>query len=85
MSEKERVKFACFMSCSHNPAGSNMPEGKKGVAGKTCRKYSVPVIDDTVFSEIQYSRPARKTLKYYPSSGTVIEDRRTIEGLSPES
>lgn len=76
--KRSRVKFIYTMSCSHNPTGSNMPEGKKESLVRLAEKYSVPIIDDTVFSEIQYSHPAPKTLKYYDHHNCVIE----IGGIS---
>lgn len=75
---RSRVKFIYTMSCSHNPTGANMPERKKEALVKLSEQYSVPIVDDTVFSEIQYDLPAPKSLKYYDTHNCVIE----IGGIS---
>lgn len=71
--QRGSVKYIYTMSCSHNPTGANMPERKKELLVRLAEKYSVPIIDDTVFSEIQYQSPMPRTLKYYDTHNCVIE------------
>ncbi|HAA86250.1 MAG TPA: hypothetical protein DCE14_07905 [Kosmotogaceae bacterium] len=70
------MKFIYMMSCSHNPTGSNMPEHRKEILVRLAENYRVPLIDDTVFSELQYERPYPTTLRCYDCydrEGCVIE------------
>jgi DNA-binding transcriptional MocR family regulator len=76
--QRSTAKFIYTMSCSHNPTGANMPERKKEMLVRLAEKYSVPIIDDTVFSEIQYDSPTPRTLKFYDKHNCVIE----IGGIS---
>ena len=50
-----------------------MPEHRKEILVRLAENYRVPLIDDTVFSELQYERPYPTTLRCYDREGCVIE------------
>ncbi len=71
--KRSEVKFIYTMSCSHNPTGFNMPEHRKEILVRLAENYRVPLIDDTVFSELQYERTHPTTLRSFDREGCVIE------------
>lgn len=81
--KRVKIKLVYTMSCSHNPTGSNMPERRKEALVRVCESYGVPIIDDTVFSELQYNGFSPRTLRCFDSKGCVVEVGSLSKTFSP--
>jgi len=78
-----QIRLVYTMSCSHNPTGTNMPERRKEALVNICERYGVPIVDDTVFSELQYNGSAPRTLRCFDSKGYVVEVGSLSKTFSP--
>ncbi len=71
--KRVQVRLIYTMSCSHNPTGTNMPERKKEALVNFCETHGITIVDDTVFSELQYIGFSPRTLRCFDSRGCVVE------------
>ena len=77
------VKFIYTMSNGHNPTGMNMSDQKKEILVRIAEKHSVPLIDDTVYSDMQYEKTASRTLCFFNKDNCVIEVGGISKTIAP--
>lgn len=67
------VITAClFTPDFHNPLGTRMSDQQKQELVKITNKRSVPVIEDSIYSELYYGKESPKPLRYFDQSDLVL-------------
>ena len=82
LSEK-RIQAIVTMPNVHNPLGTGMPEAAKRRLAQLARTYRVPVIEDALYAELQYTAPLQPAVKAFDSDGWVIVCTSYTKTLAP--
>ncbi|WP_263770293.1 PLP-dependent aminotransferase family protein [Propionivibrio soli] len=82
LSEK-RVQAVVSMPSVHNPLGTSMPVAAKKRLAALAKDWSVPVIEDALYAELQYATPLQPTVKSFDDDGWVILCTSYTKALAP--
>mgnify|MGYP000615407854 CR=1 FL=1 len=80
---ENRIQAVVTMPNVHNPLGTSMPvEGKRRLAA-LANEYKVPVIEDALYAELQFTTPLQPTAKAFDRDGWVIICASYSKTLAP--
>ena len=80
---EKRVQAVVTMPTVHNPLGTSMPVGEKKRLARLAASYRVPVIEDALYAELQYTSPLHPTVKSFDDDGWVILCTSYTKTLAP--
>lgn len=78
---KRQSLFYCIPTL-HNPTGCNWPAEEKKTLYDTCRELQIPIIEDDVYHELLFEKPA-PAIKSWDTSGQVLYIGSISKTLSP--
>lgn len=80
---ERRIQAVFTMPTVHNPLGTSMAvEGKRRLA-ELANEYRVPVIEDALYAELQFTTPLQPLAKAYDRDGWVIVCSSYTKSLAP--
>ena len=82
LSEK-RLQAIVAMPNVHNPLGTSMPIDSKRRLAELANTYKVPVIEDALYAELQYTTPLQPAAKAFDRDGWVIVCASYTKTLAP--
>lgn len=82
MSE-QRVQAVIAMPNVHNPLGTSMPVAAKERLAALVNEYRVPLIEDALYTELQYATPLQPAVKAFDRDGWVIACASYTKTLAP--
>lgn len=82
LSEK-RLQAVVVMPNVHNPLGSSMPFEAKRRLARLAHTYRVPVIEDALYAELQFSMPLQPTVKSFDQDGWIMLCTSYTKTLAP--
>lgn len=80
---ERRLAAVVAMPTVHNPLGTSMPPAAKRRLAELANEYRVPVIEDALYAELQYSTPLQPTAKAFDRDGWVIVCASYTKTLAP--
>ncbi len=81
--DEHSVKACWFMTSFQNPLGATMPEAaRKRLVGLLARRQ-VPLIEDSVYTELYLDHPRPRCSKAYDSKGLVLDCGSFAKSLAP--
>ncbi len=80
---EKRVQAIVSMPSVHNPLGTSMPVAAKQRLAELAQTYRVPVIEDALYAELQYTAPLQATVKSFDRDGWVIVCTSYTKTLAP--
>src|SRR5690606_10074775 len=80
-----KVKAAILMPNFNNPLGSRVPDANKKELIKIFSHFGVPVIEDDVYGDLDFSGLRPKLLRSFDEEGLVITCSAFSKTLSPGS
>ncbi|MBU9480907.1 PLP-dependent aminotransferase family protein [Burkholderia multivorans] len=81
---EKRVTALVVMPTVHNPLGCTMPIGEKQRLAKLVNQHSVPLIEDTVYAELQYVEPLEPAVKAFDRKGWIMVCAGFSKTLAPD-
>lgn len=81
---EKRVSALVAMPNVHNPLGCTMPVAAKMRLAKLLAQYKVPLIEDSVYAELQYREPLEPTVKAFDEKGWVLVCSGFSKTLAPD-
>ncbi|VEB42234.1 Uncharacterized HTH-type transcriptional regulator yjiR [Chromobacterium violaceum] len=82
--EEKRIQALVAMPNVHNPLGCCMPlENKKRLA-KLVNRHQVPLIEDALYAELQFSDTLAPAVKAFDADGWVIVCASYTKTLAPD-
>lgn len=81
---EKRVSALVAMPNVHNPLGCTMPVAAKKRLAKLLAQYKVPLIEDSVYAELQYREPLEPTVKAFDEKGWVLVCSGFSKTLAPD-
>jgi len=80
---KYKISACLLMTNCHNPLGFSLPEIKKMEMMRLLRKYDVPLVENDVYSELQYDFRHIRAAKAFDTSGLVLHCGSFSKCLAP--
>lgn len=80
----KRVAALIAMPTVHNPLGCNMPVEAKERLARLVNQYCVPLIEDTVYAELQFSELPEPAVRSFDSDGWVMACGGFSKTLAPD-
>jgi len=80
---EKRVQAVVTMPSVHNPLGTCMPLAAKQRLAALAQTWRVPVIEDALYAELQYTTPLQPTVKSFDTDGWVILCTSYTKTLAP--
>ena len=77
------IKACWFMSSLQNPLGASMPAAKKQAVYDLLHQHQVPLIEDDVYSELQYDAQPQQPVKRLDREGLVMHCGSFSKSLAP--
>ena len=74
-----RLKVVVTMPTVHNPLGTSMSPANKRRLANLARTYKVPVIEDALYAELQFSTPLQPTAKAFDRDGYRFDKAASSE------
>lgn len=81
---ERRVTALVAMPTVHNPLGCSMPVAAKQRLAKLLQQHRIPLIEDMVYAELQYTEPLEPTVKSFDRSGWVLACGGFSKTLAPD-
>ena len=81
---ENRIAALVAMPTVHNPLGCSMPVEAKRRLAKLLQQYEIPLVEDTVYAELQFREPLEPTVKAFDSDGWVVACGGFSKTLSPD-
>jgi len=78
-----RLQAIVAMPNVHNPLGTSMPLANKKRLAELANEYKVPVIEDALYAELQYTLPLQPAAKAFDRDGWVIVCASYTKTLAP--
>lgn len=78
-----RLQVVVTMPTVHNPLGTSMSPANKRRLANLARTYKVPVIEDALYAELQFSTPLQPTAKAFDRDGWIIVCASYTKTLAP--
>lgn len=82
LSEK-RIQAIVTIPSVHNPLGTSMPVAHKRRLAALAQTWRVPVIEDALYAELQYTTPLAPTVKSFDTDGWVVLCTSYTKTLAP--
>lgn len=83
LAEKKVAAIVC-MPTVQNPLGYTMSNEDKRQLAKLAGFYKVPIIEDSIYAELQFSEPLQPTLKSFDKDGWVLVCGGFSKTLAPD-
>lgn len=80
---ENRLRAVVAMPNVHNPLGTGMPLAAKRRLAELANEYRVPVIEDALYAELQYTVPLQPAAKAFDRDGWVIVCSSYTKTLAP--
>ncbi len=80
---EHRLQAVVAMPNVHNPLGTGMPLAAKRRLAELANQYRVPMIEDALYAELQYTTPLQPTVKAFDRDGWVIVCSSYTKTLAP--
>lgn len=80
---ERRISAVVCMPDVHNPLGSGMPIAAKRRLAQLAAEHRVPVIEDALYAELQYTTPLQPAVKAFDRDGWVILCASYTKTLAP--
>jgi DNA-binding transcriptional MocR family regulator len=77
------IKACWFMSSLQNPIGATMSDEKKQALYALLKKYDVPLVEDDVYSELNFTHVPSRPVKIYDDAGLVMHCGSFSKSLAP--
>lgn len=81
---EKRIAALVAMPTVHNPLGCTMPVNAKQRLAKLVNQHAVPLIEDTVYAELQYTEPLAPAVKAFDRNGWVLVCGGFSKTLAPD-
>ncbi len=81
--DEKRIQAVVCMPTVHNPLGTSMPVAAKARLAKLARQFRVPVIEDALYAELQFTTPLQPAVKSFDTDGWVIVCASYTKTLAP--
>ena len=82
LSEK-RIQAIVTIPSVHNPLGTSMPVAHKQRLAALAQTWRIPVIEDALYAELQYTTPLAPTVKSFDADGWVVLCTSYTKTLAP--
>ncbi|MFF7708894.1 aminotransferase class I/II-fold pyridoxal phosphate-dependent enzyme [Pseudomonas sp. NPDC007930] len=82
--EAGRLATLVCMPTVHNPLGCSMPVAHKQRLAALAQQYKVPVIEDLVYAELQYTEPPAPALRAFDPDGWVLVCSGFSKAIAPD-
>lgn len=79
-----RIDALVCMPTVHNPLGCNMPLSSRQRLAALAQQHQVPVIEDMVYSELQYAEPPAPAARAFDSEGWVLVCSSFSKAIAPD-
>lgn len=83
--EGKRLAAVVCMPTIHNPLGCSMPVAHKRRLAAMAQQYRLPVIEDIVYAELQYTEPAAPTVRAFDHEGWVLVCSGFSKAIAPDA
>lgn len=80
---EQRIRAVFTMPTVHNPLGTSMPVTGKRRLAELANQYRVPVIEDALYAELQFSTPLQPLAKAFDRDGWVVVCSSYTKSLAP--
>lgn len=80
---ERRIQAVFTMPTVHNPLGTSMPVAGKRRLAELANQYRVPVIEDALYAELQFTTPLQPLAKAFDRDGWVIVCSSYTKSLAP--
>ncbi|MFI8482790.1 GntR family transcriptional regulator MpaR [Pseudomonas sp. NPDC078700] len=77
------IKACWFMSSLQNPVGASMSDAKKGALYALLKRYQLPMIEDDVYAELNFSARPPRPVKSFDDEGLVMHCGSFSKCLAP--
>ncbi|WP_312944584.1 aminotransferase-like domain-containing protein [Stutzerimonas kunmingensis] len=81
---QNRLAAIVAMPTVHNPLGFSMSVCAKRRLAQMVNSYQIPLIEDIIYAELQYSEPLQPTVKAFDHGGWVIVCSSYTKTLAPD-
>ncbi|OWT61962.1 aminotransferase-like domain-containing protein [Candidimonas nitroreducens] len=81
--KRHKVAACLLMTNCQNPLGFSMEEGKKRELAKLLRQHGVPLVENDVYAELQFSSIRNRAAKAFDTDGSVLHCGSFTKCLAP--
>ncbi|WP_202988185.1 PLP-dependent aminotransferase family protein, partial [Pseudomonas typographi] len=82
--EGGRLAALVCMPTVHNPLGCTMPVAHKRRLAALAQRHRLPVIEDIVYAELQYTEPTAPTVRAFDAEGWVLVCSGFSKAIAPD-
>lgn len=82
--QEKRLAALVAMPTVHNPLGCSMPVEAKQRLAQMMAQHRVPLIEDMLYAELQFTEPLQPTVKAFDRDGWVIACSSYTKTLAPD-
>ncbi|CDG21409.1 Transcriptional regulator containing a DNA-binding HTH domain and an aminotransferase domain [Xenorhabdus poinarii G6] len=82
--DKGEISAVMTIPSGHNPLGFTMPEENRRRLAKMANRYQIPVIEDAMYAELQYSERPVFNIKAFDEDGWVLVCASYTKTVAPD-